>query len=104
MPAATRRPMRRAKIPQSRGATTSDRRGTTASNQAVEYLPAARPSLQARRAVFLGLQLLGQLPDDLEKVSDQPHVRDLEDPRFLVPVDGDNRLRILHSRQVLARA
>ena len=51
-----------------------------------------------------GSELLGQLGHDLEQVADQADVRDLEDRRFLVLVDGDDGLRILHSGEVLDRA
>ena len=50
------------------------------------------------------LELLGQLRHDLEQVADEADVRDLEDRRFLVLVDGDDRLRILHAGKVLDRA
>ena len=53
---------------------------------------------------WLGLELLGQLRDDLEQVADEADVGDLEDRRFLVLVDGDDDLRILHAREVLDRA
>src|SRR5205085_2992744 len=53
---------------------------------------------------YESLKLLGQLRDDFEQVADEAHVGDLEDGRFLILVDGDDGLRILHSRQVLDRA
>src|SRR5947209_14776942 len=49
-------------------------------------------------------ELLGQLRDDLEQVADEAEVGDLKDRGFLVLVDGDDQLRILHARDVLDRA
>src|SRR5207302_3378365 len=49
-------------------------------------------------------QLLHQFRNDLEQVSDDPIVRDLEDGRFLVLVDGDDDAAVLHAGQVLDRA
>src|SRR3954470_12193681 len=42
--------------------------------------------------------------DDLEHVADDAVIRHLEDRRFLVLVDGDDRLRRSHSGQMLDRA
>src|SRR5688500_11266276 len=50
------------------------------------------------------LKLFGQLRHDLEQVADQADVRDLEDRRLFVLVDGDDHLRILHTCEVLDRA
>src|SRR5262245_43290321 len=52
------------------------------------------------RAAELGEFLL-QLRQGLEQVGDQPVIRDLEDRGFLVLVDGDDDLGILHAGQVL---
>src|SRR5437588_12426731 len=97
MPTAARQATPQPRAPVGPGATTSARPETAASNSAVEYLPAAlRPSLHAAGS-SLESQLLRQLRHDLEQVADKPEVRDLEDRRFLVLVDGNDRLRILHS-------
>src|SRR5688500_9436567 len=40
----------------------------------------------------------------LIKVGDQPVIGDLEDRRFLVLVDGDDQLGVLHAGQMLDRA
>src|SRR5207342_403964 len=50
------------------------------------------------------LELLGKLRHDLEQVADQADVGDLEDGRFLILVDGDDRLAILHAGEMLDRA
>lgn len=52
---------------------------------------------------FLLLQLLRQLGHLLKQVADKPHVRDLEDGRVRVLVDGRDDLAVLHARQVLDR-
>src|SRR3569623_1824822 len=49
-------------------------------------------------------KLLGQFRHDLEQIADQADVRDLEDRCVLVLIDGDDRLGILHSGEVLDRA
>ena len=49
-------------------------------------------------------ELLRQLRHDREQIADQADIGDLEDRRFLVLVDGDDDLRILHPREVLDRA
>lgn len=41
---------------------------------------------------------------DLEEIADEAVVRDLEDRRLLVLIDGDDDLRVLHAGQVLDRA
>src|SRR5215469_4483608 len=54
---------------------------------------------------LLALGELGiELGKNLEQVADQPVIGDLEDRRLLVLVDGDDHLRILHTRQMLDRA
>src|SRR5690349_2864318 len=58
------------------------------------------PPFPSRRRAFFS-ELFGQLRDDLEQVADEADVGDLEDRRFLVLVDRDDRLRILHSGEVL---
>src|SRR5574341_1880141 len=61
----------------------------------------------ARGGAALGMQLLhgfGELGQHLEKITDHPVVRDLEDRRVLVLVDGDDDLRGPHPREVLDRA
>ncbi len=50
------------------------------------------------------LKLPRQLRHDLEQVADQADVGDLEDRGFLVLVDGDDRLGILHAGEVLDRS
>src|SRR6056297_3657169 len=50
------------------------------------------------------LQLLGQLRHRVEQIGDKAIVRDLEDRRFLVLVDRDNHLGVLHAGEVLDRA
>src|SRR5579863_7581102 len=57
----------------------------------------ARPLLLPARE--LGVEL-GQ---DLEQVADEAVIGDLENRRFLVLVDRDDDLRILHAREVLDR-
>src|SRR6266568_135492 len=57
-------------------------------------------------AGFLLFQLpqpLRQGRDDLEQVADDAVGGHLEDRRFLVPVDGDDHVRVLHPDQVLDR-
>src|SRR6056297_3620586 len=49
------------------------------------------------------LELLDEPRDDLVQVTDDAEVRDLEDRRFGVLVDGDDRLRGLHPGPVLDR-
>src|SRR4051812_6113749 len=49
-------------------------------------------------------KLFGQLRHQLEQIADQAEVGDLEDRRFLVLVDGDDQLAILHAGEVLDRA
>src|SRR6266581_260883 len=57
-------------------------------------------------AGFLLFQLpqpLRQGRDDLEQVADDAVGGHLEDRRFLIPVDGDDHVRVLHPDQVLDR-
>src|SRR5262249_45639851 len=53
-------------------------------------------------------ELLGELAmergDELVEIADEAVIRDLEDRRFLVFVDRDDDLRILHAGEVLDRA
>src|SRR4051812_35280660 len=49
-------------------------------------------------------KLFFELRQDLEQIADKAVIRDLENGRFLVLVDGDDDLGILHARQVLDRA
>src|SRR5207244_13246536 len=44
------------------------------------------------------------LVDDLEQIAHEPEVRDLEDRRLGVPVDGDYGARVLDAGEVLDRA
>ena len=54
------------------------------------------------RLLALGLgDELGHLGQQLEEVSLETIIRDLEDGRLLVLVDGHDRLGVLHARQVL---
>jgi len=41
--------------------------------------------------------------NDLENIADNAKMGDFENRRFSVPVDGDDKIRILHSHQVLDR-
>src|SRR5687767_9984646 len=63
-----------------------------------------RANMDAGRPKWGESKFLGQLRHQLEQISDQADVRDLEDRRFLVLVDGDDDLRILHPGEVLDRA
>src|SRR5882762_5456941 len=49
-------------------------------------------------------QLLHQIRNDLEQISDDPIVRHLKNRRFLVLVDGDDDAAVFHPREVLDRA
>src|ERR1051325_11922229 len=60
--------------------------------------PNSRP-----RALFLR-KLIAKLGQRLEQIGDEPVIRDLEDRRFLIFVDGDDDLRILHAGELLNRA
>src|SRR5438270_11096188 len=51
--------------------------------------------------LLFGFDGLGQLGDDLERISDHAQVRHLEDGRLAVLVDGDDDFRALHSDGVL---
>src|SRR5918997_6054352 len=51
-------------------------------------------------SALAGLDRLGELRRDLEEVTDDAEVGDLEDRRLFVLVDGDDRLRRLHARAV----
>src|SRR3974390_2581321 len=63
----------------------------------------ACPTLLARCSA-IG-QLLGQLRlergHDLEQIADETVIRDLEDGRFLVFVDGDDDFRVFHAGEML---
>ncbi len=47
------------------------------------------------------LQLLGDLRNGLKEIGNQPVVSNLEDGRLGVLIDGNDRLGILHTSQVL---
>src|SRR5207253_11451207 len=106
MPTAVLQAGRVPRVRLGRGAITSGRTGTTASKSAVECLPAAPRPLVERggQCPFSRSELFGQLRHDLEQIADQADVRDLEDRRLLVLVDGDDRLGILHPGKMLDRA
>ena len=53
------------------------------------------------KRLFLLLKLLSKLRDNLEQITDEPHVRDLEDGSIGVLVDGRNNLAVLHTRKML---
>ena len=53
---------------------------------------------------FLSLELLCELGDGVEEISDEAVVSDLEDGGISVGVDGDDDLRVLHASNVLNRA
>src|ERR1700752_1042613 len=59
---------------------------------------------EPRNSALAGLDRLGQLRRDLEKVTDDAQVRDLEDRRLFVLVHRDDRLRRLHAGAVLDRS
>src|SRR6202049_4761210 len=73
-----------------------------------EHTPAqAGPQNAPNRAgnlALAGLDRLGQLRGDLEKVTDDAQVGDLEDRRLFVLVHRDDRLRRLHAGAVLDRS
>ncbi|KQU08295.1 hypothetical protein ASG68_22105 [Rhizobium sp. Leaf453] len=48
-----------------------------------------------------GLERLLQFRQDVEEIADEAVVCDLEDRGFLVLVDGDDDLRVLHAGQML---
>ena len=54
--------------------------------------------------VQLILQLTRQLRHRVKQIRDQANIGDREDRRVLILVDGDDRLAVLHSRQMLDRA
>ena len=49
----------------------------------------------------MSLELFSQFRDDLEKISNDAIISDLEDGGFRVFIDGDNDLGILHTSQML---
>src|ERR1700688_2916257 len=59
---------------------------------------------RARNLALAGLDRLGQLWGDLEQVTDNAQVGDLEDWRLFVLVHRDDRLRRLHAGSVLDRS
>ena len=59
------------------------------------------PSLRCRSVLGLALGLLGQLGNQLEEIADDTVIRHLEDRRFLVLVDRDDDLAVLHAGEML---
>src|SRR5262249_7449675 len=59
--------------------------------------------LSRSSAAPLGLDRLGQLRDDFVQVTDDAEIRELEDWRVGVLVDGEDVLRVLHPDLVLDR-
>src|SRR3954464_2209681 len=55
-------------------------------------------------SALAGLDRLGQLRSDLEQVTDDAEIGDLEDRRLFVLVHRDDRLRRLHTGAVLDRS
>src|SRR4051795_11919376 len=69
---------------------------------ASERIARARSAL--RRALFPLFDLFRELRHDVEQITDDAAVDELEDRRLGVLVDGDDRLRCLHAGPVLDRA
>jgi hypothetical protein len=64
-----------------------------------EYIPRCRLWLSS----LCPLQLFGQRGHDLENITDDAVIRDFEDRRVLIFIDGDDRARAFHSDYVLDR-
>src|SRR5690349_9297007 len=59
------------------------------------------PPLSFAKIAVRQSERLFKLRQDREEIADQTVIGDLEDRRFLVLVDGDDDLRILHAGQML---
>src|SRR5467141_2154732 len=60
-----------------------------------------KTSIQDSASRFGFLYFLNQRRHDVKQIPDNSHIRDLENRRFMILVDRDNRTRALHSDNVL---
>jgi len=81
-----------------------DRRGFPKFVSSVGVGAVIVPSLRAGLASLKLLDFLRQSRDDFEKIAHNAVSCDLENRRFLVFVDGHNRMRTLHPHHVLDSA